>query len=171
MDWAREHDRVAYEFTHDLDAIDLGLRLEDVEDYNLQSERCVFRGGFASDTITTEAERQFLQAGRRVELNAFTSPELVEWIESKLENHLCERLIPDDEVLADAYRRTLAADEINTAVKAIRERAIERAEEVTAPDDLRERLRDKLHETDTPWDEALNDLVSDSDNLPSSDGT
>ena len=44
---------------------------------------------------------------KRVELNAFTSDKLVEWIEGKLEEHGVAKVIPDEATLTEAYRREL----------------------------------------------------------------
>jgi len=61
-----------------------------VDDYIL----AIVRATRSADSIATPAEREFLQGGRRVELNAFTSPQFIEWIERKLTKHLPKRLIP-----------------------------------------------------------------------------
>jgi hypothetical protein len=98
-DWAEEYDRVTYQFRHDINVTDLGLRLSDVEQYGLTGERCKFKGDFASDSICTHEEKEFLLSDRRVELNEFTSPQFIEWLEAKLKHHLPNRLVPDDGVL------------------------------------------------------------------------
>src|SRR5262249_42147264 len=67
-DWALEYDRVTYTFQNDIEVIDLGLRLEDVEEYELDEEEVEFEGRFARDSICTEEEKEFLRSGRRVEL-------------------------------------------------------------------------------------------------------
>src|SRR5262249_40146223 len=82
--WAEQNDRVTYRFRNYINVVHLGLRLADAEEYGLQDEDCEFSGGFAPDSIATEAEKEFLKSGRRVELNAFTSPQFVEWLEAKL---------------------------------------------------------------------------------------
>jgi hypothetical protein len=52
----------------------------------------------------TKAEIDFLLRNR-VELNAFASDELVGWIEGKLEEHGVRKVIPDQQMLAEAYRQ------------------------------------------------------------------
>jgi hypothetical protein len=103
-DWAEEQDRVTYRFENEINVTDLGLRLTDARAYALESERARFKGGFARDTITTQEEREFLRSNRRIELNALTSPQFIEWLEDKLSEHLTQRLVPEDAVLVDAYR-------------------------------------------------------------------
>ncbi len=83
-DHARDNDLVKYEFLNEINVTDLGLRLEDVEHYGLRSEKVRFKGNFASDSIATAKEQEFLRSRRRVELNAFTAPQFIEWIERKL---------------------------------------------------------------------------------------
>ena len=41
---------------------------------------------------------------RRVELNALTSPQMVEFIERKLKENDIEKIVPSEEGLAEAYR-------------------------------------------------------------------
>src|SRR5262249_18068637 len=53
-DWALEYDRVTYEFKNDIEVTDLGLRLGDVEKYDLGEEEVEFEGSFARDSICTE---------------------------------------------------------------------------------------------------------------------
>jgi hypothetical protein len=152
------NDRVAYEFRNKIDVRDLGLRLTDVQEYDLEdlSEACEFSGGFAADTITTAEEREFLKGGERVELNAMTSPQLVEWLETKLQEQLPNRLVPNDRVLKNAYRRALAAAEINRALEEIIPVAKEHALEAEVPENLRQRLKRVMKKHPAmPWDEVL----------------
>ena len=77
---ARNADRVRYEFKNDINFIDLGLRLDDVEKWNLESESVCFRGDFGADSIATSEEQKFLRGNQRVELNAFMSADFIAWI-------------------------------------------------------------------------------------------
>ena len=85
--------------------VDLGLRLVDVEKWKLQPEWCDFTGDFDSgDGNITDAEKEYLRSGQRVELNAFTSQEFVDFVEEKLlAAGIKEKL--STKVLAKAYRR------------------------------------------------------------------
>src|SRR5262249_46847392 len=134
--WAEDTDRVTYQFQNEIDVCDLGLRLTDVEEYDLENnaEECEFKGRFYSDSITTAEQREFLESGRRVELNAMTSPQLVEWLETKLAEQLPERLIPDDDVLEKAYRRALAAARINRVLEQTSKEATETARSAKIPE-------------------------------------
>ncbi|MCC7337881.1 MAG: hypothetical protein IT422_22565 [Pirellulaceae bacterium] len=156
-DWAEEQDRVAYRFENEINVTDLGLRLADIKKYDLASERCKFKGrrDWNSDKFCTAEEEAFLRSGKRVELNAFTSPQFIEWLEGHLTKRLPSRLIPDDEALEAAYRRALVVAEINRAIEAASDDAIEHAIEAAIPKTLRRKLKAAMKESGGAWDTAL----------------
>ena len=100
-------------------AVDFGLRLADVKAWGLASERVYYKNGKQVLTAThairakiveplraegaTEEEITFLET-HRVELNAFTSGDLVKWIESKLDEHGVKKVVPDDKTLVEEAR-------------------------------------------------------------------
>ena len=160
-DWARNNDRVAYEFTNEIQVVDLGLRLADVEHYGLASEACEFRGQFARDSICTPEEQEYLLSDRRVELNAFTSPQLIEWLETKLSDHgMGKRLIPDDQTVKDAIRRAVVVSKLNLALHEAKVDALKVAIEARISDKLWQELRAAMKEQDQPWDAVLYEMVS-----------
>jgi hypothetical protein len=119
-DYAREKDLVKYEFQNKIQVYDLGLRLVDAKAYGLKDERFQFKGHFSWDTLATEEEQEFLRSNRRIELNAFTAPQFIEWIETQLTAHMGgERLIPPDDVLAQAYRRAIVAARLNQTIEGV----------------------------------------------------
>lgn len=154
-DWAEENDRVTYRFENEINVTDLGLRLVDAERYELQSEKVKFTGGFASDSICTEEERDYLWSGRRVELNAFTSPQFLEWLEGKLKEHLPGRLVPDEGTIEKAYRRALAVAEINMATEQIVADAMDAADAAMIPKALKRQLKKRMKDSGESWDSAL----------------
>jgi hypothetical protein len=163
--WARENGLVKYEFQNDIHEIDLGLRLEDVEQYGLQYEEFEYKG-VPDDIEATDAERDFWCSGRRVELNAFTAPQFIEWHEAKLTHHLGpDSFIPSDDVLADAYRRAVAVAHINRAIEATRKKAIEDAKAAPIPKSLRRKLQADIAHSPRAWDKALYDQARESLNL------
>jgi hypothetical protein len=160
-DYMRENDLVKYEFQNEINVTDLGLRLTDVQEYGLKSEKFRFRGDFPWDTIATPQEQEFLRSNRRVELNAFTAPQFIEWIERKLTEHLGKtQFIPADDILADAYRRALAVAEINKAIDEARDRALKNAESATLPPGLRKNLERAMKKSPQAWDKALYDIAA-----------
>jgi len=159
-DWAEETDTVLYRFKNEINVTDLGLRLADAEKYELLSEEVEFEGHFASDSICSEAEKAFLRSGRRVELNAFTAPQFIEWIEDKLtEQGLNMRLIPDDEILAKAYRRAMITARLNAAIDEALEEAKQEAKGATVPKSLKRQLRKAMKDSDDAWDLMLYDMI------------
>jgi hypothetical protein len=94
-----------------------------------------------------------------VELNAFTSPQFIEWLEGHLTKHLTARLIPDDETLEAAYRRALVVAEINAAIIEATDDAIEHATEATVPKTLRRKLKAAMKGSSDSWDKALYSLA------------
>lgn len=152
-DWAQDLDRVAYKFQNKINVVDFGLRLDDVEKYQLQSERCKFNGHLPSSF--TREEREFLSSGNRVELNAFTAPQFIEWLESKLKQHLPERFLPDDDILERAYRRAAIVKEINAEIDRIRDEK----KEITIPENLRQKVNARMKQENCPWDVAVSLVV------------
>ena len=108
-----------YSWTSD-GAVDLGLRLEDAQKYGLEREDVYYQGpgnctlhddrkirwkigpGLKKNGATEE-EIEFL-LHHRVELNAFTSDQLVEWIEGKLVERGVKKVVPEEETVAEAAR-------------------------------------------------------------------
>jgi hypothetical protein len=152
--------RYAFAHGHADRVIDLGLRLEDVhgletEDIYLESREKARRN--LHENGATPEEIHFLLE-QRVELNAFASDELVEWIEGKLEAHGVAKVIPDDATLADAYarmrRQALVQDRINEALTKLHD------DDDAPPSDLAARIRRRL--TKAPalrWDAVLRQIA------------
>lgn len=117
----------------------------------------------------TKEEREFLVHGRdyskgyhgqRVELNAFPSRDLVDWIEGKLEANGIKKVIPDDDVLADAYRRAIVRREIHKATRKVEQKAKLAAEKTEIPGDLVEQIESAFAEDGSiSWDAALNSII------------
>jgi len=159
-DRAEATDRVTYRFENTINVTDLGLRLEDVEKYKLPSEPVEFKGHFAYDTICTEEERGFLRSGKRVELNAFTSPQFLEWLEAKLkEQGLGKRLVPNDDVLEEAYRRAIAVAHVNKIIEETIAYAKQLAGDVEIPKTLRRQVQNAMKRQPEAWDKVVYHLV------------
>ncbi len=158
-DYAIDNDLVKYEFQNEIDVTHLGLRLVDVRKHGLKSEKHPFKGDFPADTIATEEEQEFLKSGRRVELNAFTAPQFIEWIETKLSQHLPKRLIPADDILTDAYRRALVKAKINRAIEDTKEEAIADAKAAKIPKSLRQQVQRAQKNSPDAWDKVLYNIA------------
>jgi len=153
-----------YRFRNRIKVIDLGLRLADVEENSLGAEGAYNRSDPSQNLQlngATQKEIQFLRT-QRVELNEFTSENLVEWIESKLKKHGISKVVPADDCLTVAFRRAVEAEYLRDHVKDIREQARKHTDAVTVPDDLREDVRERLEEDATlSWDTVVVEIAED----------
>ncbi len=96
---------------------------------------------------------------QRVELNAFASDELVQWIEGKLEEHGVSKVIPDEDCLADVYRRAQERAFVQQKIDAALDEAGDLGE-VEIPDNLRTEVEDRLSEdTAATWDSIVRDIA------------
>jgi len=156
-----------YEFQHDIQVIDLGLRLTDVHAYNLESELVSYKSdpsGNLAENGATADEIKFLcgkysytrTRGERVELNAFTSGDFITWIESKLKEHGIEKVVPDAETLDTAYRRALQIELIRQQLPAIISKTGKQAEAAKVPKALDKTVR-KGFKADSAqsWDDVI----------------
>jgi hypothetical protein len=157
VSWAAEESgRIRYEFKNAINVIDLGLRLPDVKKWKLESEKVAFTGSFAPDTTATPEERKFLRSGRRVELNAFTSAELIEFIEGKLKQYGIKKVVPDDDTLERAYRRFYQIAHLNENLEDANNEAIEAAQDANLPTGLARKIKKALKDDPKqPWDKVL----------------
>jgi hypothetical protein len=154
-----------YTFENDINVIDLGLRLADVEKHGLESESVEYRESARSiratlaDSGATEAEIAFL-LNDRVEINAFTSDKLIEWIEGKLEEHGVRKVIPDQQMLAEAYRRRRQSACLNKHFGELLERSRQQIAGLDIPVDLQKQVARLLQEKpELSWDDAVAEIV------------
>lgn len=155
-----------YMFRHKIRAIDLGLRLADVEKWELESE--TFYTNTSAEVMkanllqngATKQEAAFIADGERVELNAFMSADLVAFIEAKLRQHKIKKVIPDAEIQEAAYRRAIKNLFIEDGFNELKDEADEYAESAKLPA-LGQQVA-KLLKADPalPWDEAVRRIAS-----------
>lgn len=157
-----------YTFANKVQIIDLGLRLSDIEENNLDAEDVSYgKSDPASNLLrngATSAEVKFLCShrhwsgyhGQRVELNQFTSDELIAWIEKKLDDNGVKKIVPAANVLETAYRRAAQIAYINNGIDELAEEAEQFAADVKLPKGLKKSILAHLkeHPTDS-WDEAV----------------
>jgi hypothetical protein len=107
----------------------------------------------------TQEEADFIVGdGQRVELNAMTSAQFIEFVERKLQDHGVAKVVPDDETLRGAWERAVRVGRMN---------AVGRGEQVDAnapippaPEGLSDRIREAFEEDDKQaWDDALRDIA------------
>ncbi len=151
-----------YSFNHDIKVVDLGLHLEDTD--GLETED-VYIGspGAAHANLrkngATEDEVDFL-LHQRVELNAFASDDLIAWIEGKLEEQGVKKVIPGDEHLTTAYRRTVEQAFVQQRIDEVTEEANKLGINAHVPTDLRAKIERRLKETPaTTWDAIVREIA------------
>ena len=97
---------------------------------------------------------------RRVELNALTSPQMVEFIERKLKKHKIEKIVPSEKRLAEAYRLFTRNSKIQEVVDKAIEEIDDDEDESEVPADLEKRVRDYLVKHPTVrWDQAVQKIA------------
>lgn len=168
-----------FKFHHPIQVIDLGLRLPDTQELGLEGEPVIRKGDLTNLVIergATEAERQYLiekvvadtkeqktrytTIGQRVELNALTSAQLMDLITSKLEAHGVSKVVPDADLLAKAYRRTVALHFMNSQLEALHREAVKISQEVMIPEDLMNQVKTRLgQDSIKSWDRVMAELT------------
>jgi hypothetical protein len=132
------HDTGRYRFKVEPRLIDIGLRLDDIVEMGLTSEPVEYKNANVKkyeEYGATQDELRFLLgvslpdnvdgrngAGRRVELNAMTSRQFIEWLERKLAENGVQKVVPDRQTLGAAWRRARAFIQLEKAAKQIRQR-------------------------------------------------
>ncbi len=171
-----KEDTRRYQFKVTPDVIDLGLRLTDVDAEGLESEAVYYSETAPSYNLrrngATKEEIEFLVTeqgrgkafGQRVELNAFSSDQLLRWLEGKLQTSGVKKIIPGDDVLVRAYRNAVYVSQLNTRIREASEAAREAATSATIPGNLRQRLERRLMRSPSmSWDAALVEVAQDDD--------
>jgi hypothetical protein len=152
-----------YWFENKISVVDIGLRLENVFEMDLQSEPVPSVDDFEwrSRAVTlqrhgaTAEEIRFLRT-RRVELNAMTSRQFLDLIEAKLRAHGVTKLIPDDEIIEQQARRVIKENLITQAIAKIERTLAKQAKIRRLPTNLRDRVGRLLEEQpELPWDAAV----------------
>ena len=165
-----QRDTRRYTFRQDIDAIDLGLRLTDVEAMNLESEYQGHPKGRKDRLIdnlrkngATEDEIEFMfedfdksRCLRRVELNAMTSPQFVTFLERKLKEHGVAKVVPEEDELADAYKFFLRNLALEKAIEQTIKTHKSNEDDIKVPDDLAKQVRKVLSSRkELRWDRAV----------------
>jgi hypothetical protein len=157
-----------YDFENKILVHDIGLRLTDIRQLNLPFETQHVRADRDSMADTarqygaTEDEIATMFNGprgtvQRVELNALSSDQLLNLIETRLHNHDICKVIPDTETIEDAYRLFVRHQTISEIV----DREIKRLpdEEIKVPRDLRFEVFHRLQSfPPTSWDGIVQEI-------------
>jgi hypothetical protein len=155
------NDTRRYSYSSPPNVIDLGLQYGDIgslpsepNNSNISDERLA-QAGLGQGAI------DFLR-GQRVELNAMTSRQLVDFVENKLKQHGISKVIPSAKMLARTYQLFAASDRLSEAFDEMKEKLEEESEEATIriPDDLAAKVAAELQQhPDIPWHRAVRLIV------------
>jgi hypothetical protein len=155
-----QRDTRRYQFSSTVEVIDLGLRLADIDGLEREPAAATRTSvdmlrAQLTENSATDAEIAIL-LNERVELNAMSSDALVAMIERKLKDYGLEKTIPDDDLLADAYRGFHHSQQLRKKFEEMRAEFDKQASEVEIPEDLQEQVRVILEDhSDLRWDDAI----------------
>jgi hypothetical protein len=93
------------------------------------------------------------------ELNALTTPELVTYIERKLNENEVTKFVPEDDVLEVAYKKAFYMQELNEQVKKIISKLKKDNENIKIPKDLKEKILKQIEGTAFAWDEIIPRII------------
>lgn len=153
-----QRDTRRYQFLSPIEAIDLGLRLGDIaglerEPAAATKTRAAILRDQLAENGAAEAEIAILLS-ERVELNAMASDDLIAMIERKLKHHGLRKIVPDDDLLGDAYRAFHRSKELKQQFDEL-EAGFEESK-IKVPKDLTRRVRVILGKhPDLRWDDAI----------------
>jgi hypothetical protein len=160
-----------YTFDADVDPIDIGLRLDDVLDEGLQSERVRVdsveaRRSKLEEHGATAEEIEFLATPdddgmcQRIELNAMTSPQLLAFVERKLQEHGADKVVPESEVMDQHARRLIEQRLTKKALAELHNDIAKQAANAELPEDLRDKVENLLMQrSELSWDQALGQIL------------
>jgi hypothetical protein len=155
-----ENDTRRYRYTSPPNVIDLGLHYGDISglpsepnNSNISDER-LSEAGLDQDAI------DFLR-NQRVELNAMTSRQLVEFVEGKLKQRGVKKVIPSSKTLAETYRMFAASDRLFEAFDELKEKFDDdETEEIKIPKSLEAKIKESLQKNpDITWHRAIRLLI------------
>jgi hypothetical protein len=156
-----ENDTRRFSYGKAPQVIDLGLNLEDIDGLDPEDFTSSISDERLEQAGVDQASIDFL-GGQRVELNAMTSRQLVDFVEGKLKQHRIGKIVPDSETLASTYKMFAASNRLSEAFEKLKETLDEdeSGEPINAPDDLEAMVRKKLKQyPDITWHRAIKVIV------------
>jgi hypothetical protein len=153
-----QRDTRRYQFSNAVEVIDLGLRLDDIA--GLEREPAAATKTSAAILREQLAENGAVDAeiaillNERVELNAMASDDLIAMIERKLKDYGLKKVVPDDDVLAEAYREFHRSKELRKEFEEMESEFEE--SKIKVPKTLNKQVRAVLEKhPDLRWDDAI----------------
>ena len=153
-----QRDTRRYQFSSYVEVIDLGLRIADIAGLEREPAAAsrvnanILRGQLAENGAAGSEIGILLD--ERVELNAMTSDALIRMIEHKLQAYGLEKVLPDDDLLAETYRAFHHSQELRKKFEQIKNES--KDAEIEPPTNLQKQVRAVLNEHhDLRWDDAV----------------
>jgi DNA topoisomerase VI subunit A len=154
-----KNDTRRYSYTSAPNVIDLGLHYRDIAGLSSEPSNSNVSDQRLSKAGLSQAAINFLH-DRRVELNAMTSRQLIDFVEGKLKQHGISKVIPDAETLARTYEMFAASDRLSEAFDELTQDLADESEQIKVPDDLKVRIETLLKENpDLTWHRAIRMIV------------
>src|SRR5262245_7514786 len=155
-----QRDTRRYQFSSDIEVIDLGLRIDDIAGLEREPAAAskvnarILRGQLVENGAT-DAEIGIL-LNERVELNAMASDALIEMIERKLKDYGLKKVIPDNELLADTDREINHSQQLREKFEELKEEFNKETNKIEVPENLKEQVNAVLDEhNDLRWDDGV----------------
>ncbi len=174
-----QRDTERYVFNNEIEVVDLGLSLADVQAMGLQHEyqhhpkadrramesNMSLNGAGKADIEFMFQDFDRMRSTRRVELNAMTSPQFIEFLERKLQENGVKKIIPDRALLEKAFVKMDRGRQLQDAfVKLERDFQFDARE---APADIERRIGEILARDPTlRWDAAVAKVVGGTETSP-----
>jgi Topoisomerase 6 subunit A/Spo11, Toprim domain len=153
-----QRDTRRYQFSSTVEVIDLGLRLADIAGLEREPAAATkvsadIRRAQLAENGATDAEIAIL-LNERVELNAMPSDALIAMIERKLKAYGLQKVIPDDDVLGEAYQAFHRSQQLRVKFQKMEDEFEDTGTDI--PRNLNEQVRAILDEHgDLRWDDAV----------------
>lgn len=155
-----KRDTRRFQFSNAIEVVDLGLSLDDIAGLEREPAAAskvrpsVLRAQL-SENGASDAEIDILLK-ERVELNAMTSDALIAMIERKLQAYGLEKVVPDEDLLAETYRAFDRSQRLRKKFKEMEQQFDREDAAADIPEGLGPRVREVLAmHTDLRWDEAI----------------
>lgn len=155
-----QNDTRRFRYSTPPNVIDLGLHYGDIRDLPSEPYKSKISDERLSEAGLGRAAISFLR-GKRVELNAMTSRQLIDFVEVKLKEHGIGKVVPNGEILARTYEMFAASDCLSELFDELKEKVEdENEDQIKAPANLELEVKNKLKEfPDITWHRAVQLLV------------
>ena len=155
-----ENDTRRYSYTSPPNVIDFGLHYGDINGLPSEPNNSNISDERLSEAGLNQAAINFLRS-QRVELNAMTSRQLIDFVEDKLKRHGIGKVIPNNATLARTYEIFAASDRLSEAFEKLKEKLKDESKEpIKVPKNLEAKIESMFKKfSDISWHRALQLLV------------